>query len=223
MEHINSFHAVVFDMDGVIFDSEKLVILCWQAVAEKYGIEDIETACRECFGLNRESTRQKMLLRYGADFPYDAYKREMSELFHSRYSGGKLPLKPGVIELLQYLKEHHIRIALASSTRSQVVRQELSDAGILAYFDAVICGDMVERSKPAPDIFLKACEKLEVNTAVSFAVEDSYNGIRSANAAGLRTIMVPDLAEPTSEMEQLTEIILPDLIHVKQYFMEKAN
>lgn len=215
-----SFEAVVFDMDGVIFDSEKLVIDCWEVVAQRHNIPDIELACRECFGLNRDLTRTKMLERYGADFPYDVYKKEMSDLFHNRYSGGRLPLKPGVVELLSYLKEQGIKIALASSTRSQVVLSELSDAHILPYFDQVICGDMVKKSKPEPDIFLKACEMLEVAPASAYAIEDSYNGIRSAARAGLRPIMVPDLAEPTEEMEQLTEVILPSLIAVKNYLIK---
>lgn len=216
MSDVKSFDAVIFDMDGVIFDSERLVILCWQVVAEKYGIENIEEACRECLGLNREATKEKMLIRYGADFPYDEYKREMSDLFHRRYSGGRLPLKAGAIELLTYLKEQGIAVALASSTRSEIVLAELRDGGILPFFDKVICGDMVKRSKPAPDIFLKACEELQVKPERAYAIEDSYNGIRAAHSGGLRPIMVPDLAEPTEEMRELAEMILPDLVEVRK-------
>lgn len=211
------FDAVIFDMDGVIFDSEKLVIECWKVIADKYGIENIEEACYECFGLNRVVTREKMLVRYGKDFPYDTYKSEMSNLFHTRYGEGRLPMKPGVVELLSTLNENGIKTALASSTRREVVMQELTDAGIVAYFDSIICGDMVERSKPAPDIFLKACECLGVLPERAYAVEDSYNGIRSATAGNLRPIMVPDLAEPTEEMEELSEVILPSLIAVEKY------
>lgn len=213
---MKDFDAVIFDMDGVIFDSERLVILCWKVVAEKYGIENIEEACRECLGLNREAAKEKMLLRYGADFPYDEYKKEMSDLFHSRYSGGRLPLKTGVVELLTYLKEQGIAVALASSTRSEVVLAELRDGGILPFFDKVICGDMVKRSKPAPDIYLKACEELQVEPERAYAIEDSYNGIRAAHSGGLRPIMVPDLAEPTEEMRELAEVILPDLVEVRK-------
>lgn len=215
---MKQFEAVVFDMDGVIFDSEKLVVLCWQEIADKYGIKNIAEACHECLGLNREATKEKMLQRYGVDFPYDTYKQEMSDLYHSRYSGGNLPLKPGVENLLIYLKQKQKKIALASSTRSQVVIAELRDAGILHFFDQVICGDMVKKSKPEPDIFLKACEKLSVEPEKAYAIEDSYNGIRAAHRAGLRAIMVPDMAEPTDEMMKITEIILPSLLEVKEYF-----
>lgn len=213
--------AVVFDMDGVIFDSERLVLECWSEIADRRGIENIEEAMRECLGVNAVQTKEIMLRRYGREFPYDAFRKEASALFHERYDGGRLPLKKGVRELLSYLKDRGIKIALASSTREKIVRQELSDAGILDYFEQVICGDMVERSKPAPDIYLKACEALGVTPAEAYAVEDSYNGIRSANAAGLLAIMVPDLSEPTPEMERLAVRILPDLAEVVRY-MDKT-
>lgn len=210
--------AVVFDMDGVIFDSENLVIKCWQVVAEKYQIPDIEAACHECLGINATLTKELMLRRYGEDFPYDDYKQEMSALFHAQAAGGNLPQKPGVKELLAYLKEKHVKIALASSTRREVVVRELEEGGLLPYFDQVICGDMVKKSKPEPDIFLKACESLGVNPINAFAIEDSYNGIRAAYRAGMKPIMVPDLSEPTEEMERLSHCILPSLTEVKAYF-----
>lgn len=213
-----SFQAVVFDMDGVIFDSEAKVTECWQVVAEKYGIPDIEDACRHCLGLNRDATRAYMLEVYGQDFPYDEYKTEMSDLFHERYGNGRLPVKAGVREILPWLKEHGIKIALASSTRRAIVEAELKDAGLYDYFDKVIGGDMVEKSKPAPDIFLKACNELCVNPSDAYAIEDSYNGVRSAQGAGLKCIMVPDLAPATDEMRELAEQVLPDLVAVMEYF-----
>ena len=211
------FDAVLFDMDGVIFDSEVKDVECWKVVAEKYGIEGIEKQCHACLGTTREASRAIMLEHYGADFPYDIYKKEMSELFHSRYGGGRLPKKEGAVELLKFLKENHKKVALASSTRREVVEQELRDGGLIAYFDAVICGDMVARSKPEPDIFLKACEVLEVSPKRAFGVEDSYNGIRSLAAAGVPAIMVPDLKAPTEEMRGLATAILPDLFAVMEY------
>ena len=211
------FDAVLFDMDGVIFDSEIKVVECWKVVAEKYGIEGIEEQCYACLGTTREKTRDIMLEHYGADFPYDTYKAEMSDLFHSRYGGGRLPKKAGVVELLQYLQLHNKKIALASSTRRVIVEQELRDGGLLPYFDAVICGDMVEKSKPEPDIFLKTCEVLGVAPERAVGIEDSYNGIRALAAANIPAIMVPDLKAPTEEMETLAAAILPDLLAVKDY------
>lgn len=211
------YKAVVFDMDGVIFDSERAVMQCWKEVASRHNIPDIEKAILACTGTTMVRTREIMLNLYGADFPYDEYARESSAIFHSRYDGGRLPMKPGVKELLTFLKEHDKKIALASSTRQQVVTDELRDAGIIEYFDRIICGDMVSRSKPAPDIFLKACEELNVSPSDSYAIEDSYNGIRAAHAGGLHPIMVPDLLPADEEMQSLAEIVLPNLTSVMEY------
>mgnify|MGYP000980750892 FL=1 len=211
------YKAVVFDMDGVIFDSERAVMQCWKEVASRHNIPDIEKAILACTGTTMVRTREIMLNLYGADFPYDEYASESSVIFHSRYDGGRLPVKPGVKELLSFLKEHGKKIALASSTRQQVVTDELRDAGIIGYFDRIICGDMVSRSKPAPDIFLKACEELNVSPSDSYAIEDSYNGIRAAHAGGLHPIMVPDLLPADEEMQSLAEIVLPNLTSVMEY------
>lgn len=212
-----NMEAVVFDMDGIIFDSEKLVLECWQVVAEKYNIGDIETSCRNCLGLNRTATKEYFLGVYGKDFPYDDYKKEMSDLFHKRAAGGNLDKKPGIEELLKFLKEKNIKLAVASSTRREVVVQELRDGGLLTYFDAVIAGDMVQRSKPCPDIFLKACEELDVAPKNAYAIEDSFNGIRAAKNAGMRPIMVPDMVEPDEEIKGLCECVLENHFKVKEY------
>lgn len=211
------YKAVVFDMDGVIFDSERAVMQCWKEVASRHNIPNIEKAILACTGTTMVRTREIMLNLYGADFPYDEYARESSVIFHSRYDGGRLPMKPGVKELLTFLKEHDKKIALASSTRQQVVTDELRDAGVIEYFDRIICGDMVSRSKPAPDIFLKACEELNISPSDSYAIEDSYNGIRAAHAGGLHPIMVPDLLPADEEMQSLAEIVLPNLTSIMEY------
>lgn len=211
------YKSVVFDMDGVIFDSERAVMQCWKEVASRHNIPDIEKAILACTGTTMVRTREIMLNLYGADFPYDEYARESSAIFHSRYDGGRLPMKQGVKELLTFLKERGKKIALASSTRQQVVTDELRDAGIIEYFDRIICGDMVSCSKPAPDIFLKACEELNISPSDSYAIEDSYNGIRAAHAGGLHPIMVPDLLPADEEMQSLAEIVLPNLTSIMEY------
>ncbi len=141
MENSIDYDAVVFDMDGVIFDSERAVMQCWKELAEKYQIPDIEQAVLSCTGTTMKRTREIMLETYGADFPYDTYAKESSAIYHSRYDGGRLPMKPGVVELLTFLKDEGKKIALASSTRRQTVTNQLRDAGILDFFDKVICGD----------------------------------------------------------------------------------
>lgn len=221
MKAVNDKEAVIFDMDGVIFDSETLVFHCWNVVAEKYGIKNVEEACRECLGINAVETKERFLKRYGEDFPYDEYKREMSEMFHKTAANGGLEVKPGVRELLTFLKEHHYKIALASSTRKAVVESQLTAAGIIDYFDEIICGDMVKKSKPEPDIYLTAAEKIKVSPDKCYAVEDSYNGIRSAYRAGMDVIMVPDMLPANEEMEEICCNILDSLFQVIDLLQKK--
>ena len=127
-EHLQ---AVIFDMDGVIFDSERLVIECWKVIAEKHNIPDIIEICMRVQGNNREETGRRFCEKYGSAFPYEAYKKEVSALFRCLYGEGRLPLKPGVVEILEELKRKGIPLALASSTRTDIVKQELADAQLL--------------------------------------------------------------------------------------------
>lgn len=216
---MKNFDAVVFDMDGVIFDSEKAVMDCWLELAAKYNIPNIEEPYLACIGTNDAKTREIMLNAYGPDFPYDEYAKEASKMYHEKYDGGRLPMKHGVLKILNYLKDKNKKIALASSTRRETVINQLRDAGILDYFDEIVTGDMVKRSKPAPDIFLLACEKIGVKPSRAFAVEDSYNGIRSAHAGGLKPIMVPDLLPANGEMKDLS-IVVRTLDDVVLYLMD---
>lgn len=209
--------AILFDMDGVIFDSERLVIDCWKVVADKYGIPDIEAVCYQCMGLTYEATEQVYRRRYGDAYPYERYKQEVSDLFHARYDGGRLPTKPGVREILAWLQERRIPVALASSTRLASVRQELGEAGLLPFFQVVKGGDDVVHGKPAPDIFLLAAKQLGCDPAACYVLEDSPNGIRAAAAAGMHSIMIPDLQEPDEEMRRLAEVILRDLREAQAY------
>lgn len=217
------YKAVIFDMDGVIFDSERLVLEAWQKIAAKYGIKGMEEVLPRCLGVNAQATREIFREYYGQDFPYDEYKKEASALFHSRYGNGKLPLKPGVKELLSYLKENGYLVGLASSTRQAIVEREIRDAGLMPYFDNLVCGDMLKRSKPEPDIYLKACENLDVEPRMAVAVEDSYNGIRSAKRAGMVPVMVPDMVQPDEEMRSLAHKICKDLFEVKNWISETEN
>ena len=211
--------AVVFDMDGVIFDSERLVLECWEKIGEKYHLEGMRDAFLPCIGTNDIKTQEIVLEHYGADFPYDEFRRESSRLYHSIVDEGGLPVKTGVRELLSYLKKNSIPIALASSTRLEVVTQELKQAGLYEYFGVVMGGDQLKRSKPEPDIYLMTCEKLGVRPICTYAIEDSYNGIRSAYSAGMKPIMVPDMLPPTEEMREKSVVVLDDLLQVRDWFM----
>ena len=216
------YQAVVFDMDGVIFDTERLVIEFWKEVAKKHNIPNVEHTCIQCLGTNRVRTREIFLENYGADFPYDPYRAEVTELFNTHYKGVPLPTKPGVRELLSYLQEQDIKVGLASSTAQHLVRDEIGTAGLLPYFQTLVCGVIVEHSKPAPDIFLKACEILNAAPTKSIAIEDSFNGIRSAHCAGMTPIMVPDQVQPTDEIRALAFHVMPSLLDVLNWLKTLA-
>lgn len=213
---------VIFDMDGVIFDSERAVYEEWKALSEKYGFSDLEIPYWDCIGVNATRAEQIFKNFYGEDFPFKQYAQEKSDNYHRKYSGGRIPMKKGVRELLTYLKENGYYVAIASSTRTAVVEDQIEAAGLLWYFDRFVGGDQIAKSKPEPDIFLKAVEGLDVDIREVFVIEDSYNGIRAAKRAGMRPIMVPDMLMPTDEMEELAEVILKDLCKVKEYLETNA-
>ena len=209
------FDAVIFDMDGVVFDSERAVLRGWQELSEKYGFPDVEIPYMRCCGVNAAASRQIFLDFYGEDFPYDAYCAEQSRNYHARYDGGNLPMKPGIRELLDALTQRGCPLALASSTRSSTVVSQLRDAGLLPFFQTVVCGDQVSRSKPHPEIFLTAARMLGTAPAGCCVIEDSFNGIRAAHAGGMIPVMVPDLLPPDEEMRSLAHAIVPDLFALK--------
>ena len=209
--------AVIFDMDGVIFDSERLVCALWVELGAKYGFSDVWTPYRQVIGVNAAQARATFLDFYGPDFPYDRLKEEQSRLYHARYDGGRLPLKSGVRPLLEALEAAGVYTALASSTRTEVVEGQLRNAGLRPFFSRVVGGDQVQKSKPEPDIFLRALAGTDIAPGETVVIEDSFNGIRAAHRAGMRPVMVPDLLAPDEEMKNLAEVILDDLCQVQIY------
>lgn len=210
--------AVIFDMDGTIFDSERLVLDCWEKLGKKYGYKGIREVFIECIGTNKVRTKEIVCEAYGDSFPYDELSKESSILFHEMTAREGLPVKKGSREILDFLKENHIPVGLASSTRAAVVTEELKQAGLYEYFQVVMGGDQLKKSKPAPDIYLMTCAKMGADPHNAYAIEDSYNGIRSAYSAGMKPVMVPDLLPATAEMRDLSVIVLDDLLQVREYF-----
>lgn len=210
--------SVIFDMDGTIFDTERLVLDCWEQVGERHGIPGIREVFMHCIGTNNVRTQEIVYEHYGNDFPYEKFRGESSVLFHEIAGTQGIPVKPGAAELLKYLSEEKVPLGLASSTRLAVVTQELQEAGLYDYFHVVVGGDLLKNSKPAPDIYMMTCRRMGALTENTYAVEDSYNGIRSAHSACLRPIMVPDLMPATEEMRNLSVAVFEDLFQVKEYF-----
>lgn len=210
---------VIFDMDGVIFDSERAYIDAYKMLAPKYGLTDAETihrACMDSIGVNRNKTKEIFFSYVGHEFDYEQYREDVQvELNKTDYV-----IKPGVYEIFSWLKKVGARVALASSTREVSVMKSLGKADLVGCFDEIVCGDMVSHSKPHPEIFLTAAERLGAKPADCYVIEDSFNGIRAAYAAGMHPIMVPDILQPDEEIRGLAEVVLPSLFEVQRYLSE---
>jgi len=213
-----SFKGVAFDFDGVILDSEVAVMDCWKIVADEVGIPDIEGYCRSVIGLDIVNSKKKFDEKYKGEFSYETNRLYRKEVFMKRFFEGKIPLKKNVRQTLQYLKDRDIKMTLATSTYSPTIIKEIEFLDIAKYFDELVCGDMVTNGKPHPEIFLTAAQRLGLKPEETVGVEDSYNGIRSSKAAGLYTVMVPDLLMPTDEIKALTDVIYEDISGLRNLF-----
>ena len=202
---------IVFDMDGVIFDTEALCQKAWRTVGEERGISiaEIDELLKLCIGSNQH-------------FPVQCFLSEAAEQIQL-LANEHLPLKKGAEELLKWLKEQKATVGLASSTASPIVKKYLEKAGLTEYFQIIIGGDQVIHSKPDGEIYQKACAALGTDPLQTYGVEDSYNGVRSASNAGLKTIMVPDLLPPTEEMRERACTVQPDLLAVKEYLRKEQK
>lgn len=193
--------AVIFDMDGVLFDTESVCMKAWDYAGELMGVGKAGYMVLKTLGMNADKAIEIIRDEFGDDFDAVKFKQTGREYSYHYFNTYGVPEKPGLYEILDYLKNKGYKIALASSTNSQSVHHHLKEKDIEKYFDAVICGDMVEKSKPEPDIYLKACAEISENPADCVAIEDSKNGLLSAHRAGMQVIMVPDLWQGEAETD----------------------
>ena len=220
---LKSYKAAVFDMDGVIFDSERLKMNCWIQIAAREGIPDIEATFQKCLGINFEGNRQVFLETYGEDFDFMDFRKKSAVLYHQLADDGRLPKKPGIEELLSFLKENGIKIGVASSTREELVRQQIMDGGLAEYFDVILGGDNVKKGKPDPEIYIKACALLDTAPEEAFAIEDSFNGVRSGYSARMDVIMVPDLVASNKDITRLCLCVQENLYQVIDYLKKDTT
>lgn len=163
--------TLIFDMDGVILDTEQLVRRCWNEIAPAFHADAIDAVFLTTVGTTRVHTCSILRERYGADFPAEEFNNAVSRRYHAIDDAQGVPVKTGARELLQWARDNAYTIGLASSTRQAVVEKELSERGLLAYFDYVLGGDRIARSKPAPDIYETACRALHAVPADTYAIE----------------------------------------------------
>lgn len=200
--------GAIFDMDGVLFDTEALWQKCWNQTAAEMNLTLPEEFKKEVCGSSDKmpSVIQKY---YHVDDPYPVILRTYTRL--KSLLEEDLPEKEGLHEILPELKAMGFRIAVASSSDTNTIRSNLMRSNTLQYFDAITSGQEVKHGKPAPDIFLLAAEKLNLPIEECYVFEDAYNGIRAAAKANSKPIMVVDLSEPDEEMKQSAHFIVYSL------------
>jgi HAD superfamily hydrolase (TIGR01509 family) len=214
-------HAIVFDMDGLLLDTEVLYRDVMMTTCSELGHEMAAEVHRAMVGIPRDRGTQVLLEHFGSDFPIMTFYERCSAAFAARCDEA-VPVKTGALELLRELHARNIPAAVATSTNKKAATEHLRKAGLLDLFHAVVTRDDVEHGKPHPESFLAAARHLEVDPTTCWALEDSHNGVRAAHAAGMVTIMVPDLLEPTEEISSLCTAILPSLHHVRKALTQLA-
>ena len=212
---VRSIETVIFDMDGLMFDSEQLTLNCWIKSGEMMGSPVDPAVARETIGRNIRDTKNIMLEGHGDGFPFETVWKKRDELIISFVEESGTPLKPGLLTLLDFLEKEGIKRVVATSTEKKRAERMLACAGVLHRFDAIIYGDMVERGKPFPDIFQKAAEVCGSDTEACLVLEDSPAGVEAAWRSGMRVFFIQDLIEPdirtreryTAKLGDLTEVL----------------
>ena len=195
-----NIEALIFDMDGLIFDSERIVQRSWNMAGEELGYGKIGEHIYNTLGFN--VVRRKMYFKsvFGQDFPMEDFNRITRQGFWDIVEAEGIAIKTGAKELMEYGKKNGLKIVIATSSRREYATKLLTEEGIMPYLDGCVFGDMVTHAKPDPEIYLKAAEIAQTEPEKCLALEDAPSGIRSCYAAGMKPVMVPDLAVPTQEI-----------------------
>ena len=209
--------AIIFDMDGLMIDSERITFECYQEILKGMNLTMDEEFYKILLGKPLKGIYQRFYDVYGNDFPIEDVIKDVHALMAKRFETEGVPIKTGLKSLLEYLKENNYKTIVATSSNRDRVDTILSQAQITDYFDDSICGDEVTKGKPNPEVFLKSCQKLGVNVDEAIVLEDSEAGIQASYDAGIKVICIPDMKYPEKQYEEKTFKILKDLNGVTEY------
>lgn len=209
--------AIIFDMDGLMIDSERVTFECYQERLKDMNLTMDEEFYKTLLGKPIKGIYQRFYDVYGNDFPIENVIQDVHQLMAERFETEGVPVKKGLVELLHYLKDNNYKTIVATSSNRDRVDKILAQAKITEFFDDSICGDEVTKGKPSPEVFLKSCQKLGVNVDEAIVLEDSEAGIQASYDANIKVICIPDMKYPEKQYEEKTFKILKDLTEVTAY------
>lgn len=209
--------AIIFDMDGLMIDSERVTFECYQERLKDMNLTMDEEFYKTLLGKPIKGIYQRFYDVYGNDFPIENVIQDVHQLMAERFETEGVPVKKGLVELLHYLKDNNYKTIVATSSNRDRVDKILAQAKITEFFDDSICGDEVTKGKPNPEVFLKSCQKLGVNVDEAIVLEDSEAGIQASYDANIKVICIPDMKYPEKQYEEKTFKILKDLTEVTGY------
>ena len=206
-----SVKAVIFDLDGTLIDTEKIYRMIWPQAMASLGYVFTEEMYLQLRSLGRPFAPRRFKEWFGEDFDYDNARRVRKGLFDAYVAKNGIQIKKGAIELLDFLHTKNIVTAIATATDLDRAKEYLDMVGLTNHFDRILSATMVDEGKPSPKVYQFACEELGLNPGDCMAVEDAPNGVKSANAAGLKVVMIPDQSEADDDLKTLLYAYLPSL------------
>lgn len=218
-----NFQAAIFDMDGLLLDTERVCMQVFKQACDACQVPFLEDAYLSVIGCNAQGVEQGLRTGYDALIDYETLNQAWRERYDAVVKHQAIPVKAGVVELLTWLQQANIPIAVATSTANEVANIKLSLAGLASYFDNVTTGCEVKHGKPAPDIYQLAASRLGVEPHLCLAFEDSNNGVRSAVAAKMTTFQIPDLVAPSQQVLTLGHHVMPSLLDVLSHLQQHSE
>ena len=209
--------AIIFDMDGLMIDSERVTFECYQERLKDMNLTMDEEFYKTLLGKPIKGIYQRFYDVYGNDFPIQNVIQDVHQLMAERFETEGVPVKKGLVELLHYLKDNNYKTIVATSSNRDRVDKILAQAKITEFFDDSICGDEVTKGKPNPEVFLKSCQKLGVNVDEAIVLEDSEAGIQASYDANIKVICIPDMKYPEPDYAAKTTKIVDSLEDVIDY------
>lgn len=215
--------AVIFDMDGLMIDSERFTFEGYKHVLAKHNLTLSLEAYKTLLGKPVKAVYELFHKDYGDDFDVEETIKAVHQYMADLFENEGVPLKEGLIELLKYLKENDYKTIVATSSQRHRVDHILELSGLQKYFDDSICGDEVTKGKPDPEVFLKSCQKLGITPDEALVLEDSESGINAAYSAGIKVICIPDLKYPDHKFAIMTNKIMDNLSNVRDYLANENH